>query len=258
VVFNDLTESWPAKHKWSLDYLSNNYGDLEVPVYSSKPAKDNEHQHAPAKTLRLSEYFSLLKSGENDLRMFFYNILKNAPTLMNDFTYPDIGLTFFKRLPVLFAGGKGSTVQMHYDIDYAHLLLCHFGGKKKVLLIPPEQTPYMYKVPYSFSSLFTVDFSKPDFNKYPALKKLNGYSAELHHGDCLYIPPGYWHFIIYEDAGFSMTLRALPTTLKQRFSLLKNIFITRTIDGLMRKIVGQPWNDKNERQAVESTHKNLS
>jgi hypothetical protein len=257
VVFNDLSEHWPAKKKWNLDYLSEHYGELRVPVYSSQPAKDNNHQHAATKTLKLSEYFALLKSGENDLRMFFYNILQNAPTLLDDFKYPDIGLKFFKRLPVLFVGGKGSKVQMHYDIDYAHLLLCHFGGKKKVLLIPPEQTPYMYKVPYSFSSLFAVDFSVPDFEKYPALQKINGYTTELNHGDCLYIPPGYWHYITYEEASFSMTLRAFPRTFQHRLSLMKNIFITRTIDGLMRKIVGQPWNDRNERLAIEKTHKNL-
>lgn len=258
VIFTDLTEHWPARKKWNLDYLSEHHGDLDVPVYSSQPAEDNQHQHAAEKTLKLSEYFSLLKTGEKDLRMFFYNIFKNAPTLLNDFTYPKIGLKFFKRLPVLFVGGKGAKVQMHFDIDYAHLLLCHFGGKKKVLLIPPEQTDYMYKVPYSFSSLFAVDFSQPDFAKYPALQKLNGFTAELNHGDCLYVPPGYWHYVTYEDAGFSMTLRAFPKSLYHRLSLLKNIFITKTIDGVMRKIIGQPWNDRNERLAVKLTHKNLS
>ncbi len=258
VIFSELSESWPAKHKWSFDYLSEHHGDLDVPVYSSQPATGKQHQHAAEKTLKLSEYFSLLQAGENDLRMFFYNILKNAPALIKDFKYPDIGLKFFKRLPVLFVGGKGAKVQMHYDIDYAHLLLCHFGGKKKVLLIPPEQTQYMYKVPYSFSSLFAVDFSKPDFNKYPALQKLDGYTAEQNHGDCLYIPPGYWHYVIYEDAGFSMTLRAFPKSLHHRLSLMKNIFITRTIDGIMRKIVGQPWNDRNERLAIKLTNKNIS
>ena len=258
VIFTQLTESWPARDKWSFDYLSEHHGDLEVPVYSSQPAKDNQHQHAAEKKLKLSEYFSLLNAGENDLRMFFYNILKNAPSLIKDFKYPDIGLKFFKRLPVLFVGGKGAKVQMHYDIDYAHLLLCHFGGKKKVLLIPPEQTPFMYKVPYSFSSLFAVDFSKPDFSKYPALKNLKGYTAELNHGDSLYIPPGYWHYVIYEDAGFSMTLRAFPKSLHHRLSLMKNIFITRTIDGIMRKFIGQPWNDRNERLAIKLTNKNIS
>jgi len=257
VILSNLSHSWPALKKWNFQYLSENYGNLQVPVYNSRAAKNNEHQHAPEKIIPLADYLELLENGENDLRMFFYNILKNAPALIKDFEYPDIGLKFFKRLPVLFVGGKDSTVQMHFDIDYAHLLLCHFGGKKKVLLIPPEQTQYMYRVPYSFSSLFDVDFSNPDFSKYPALKKLSGYTAELNHGDCLYIPPGYWHYVTYVESSFSMTLRAFPKTLKHRTSLFKNIFILRTIDGLMRKIIGQPWNDRNERLAVELTHKKL-
>ena len=54
-----------------------------------------------------------------------------------------------------------------------------------------------------------------------------------------------------------MTLRAIPTSLNKRLTLLKNIFITRTVEGLMRKIFGQKWNDRNERLAVERTNLNL-
>jgi len=250
VVMSKLTEQWPAVDKWNLDYLSSVAGDNIVPVYSSKPAKDNEHQHAAAQHLVLRDYLNLLKQGENDLRMFFYNILNEVPDLLNDFTYPEIGLKFFKRLPVLFVGGRGTKVQMHYDIDLADLILCHFGGTKHVLLIPPEQTQYIYKVPYSFSALHSIDLSRPDYQTYPALK-------ELKPTDCLYIPSGFWHYIIYEDIGFSMTLRAMPTRIGQRLTLLKNVFYTRTIEGIMRKLIGQKWNDRNERLAIEKTHKKL-
>lgn len=257
VVLTDLTKDWPATKKWNFDYLAENHGDLEVPLYSSKPATGKQHQHAAAITMPLKKFFGLIQQGENDLRMFFYNLLENAPALIKDFQYPKIGLPFMKRLPVLFAAGKGAKVQMHYDIDYAHLLLCHFGGKKTVLLIPPEQTSFMYKVPYSFSSLYDVDFSNPNFKKYPALKELNGYKTELKHGDSLYIPPGYWHYITYDEPGFSMTLRSLPRKFSHQLLLLKNIFVTRTVEGLMRKFVGQSWNDRNEALAVKNTHKNL-
>ncbi|MGH1439655.1 MAG: cupin-like domain-containing protein [Cellvibrionaceae bacterium] len=257
VILSDATRDWPAKEKWDIDYLSDVAGDKVVPVYSSRRAEGKSHQHAAAANMKMSEYLKLLKQGENDLRMFFYNILHGAPVLTKDFSYPKIGLWFFKRLPVLFVGGKGARVQMHYDIDLSDLLLCHFGGKKHVLLIPPEQTPYMYKVPYSFSTLYDVDFENPDFTKHPALKHLNAYSAVLNHGDALYIPSGYWHYIIYEDIGFSLTLRSFPSKLLQQLTILKNIFYTRNIEGLMRKLVGQPWNDRNEKLAIEITHKNL-
>jgi hypothetical protein len=56
------------------------------------------------------------------------------PELLKDFEYPDIGLKFFKRLPVLFFGGKGSKVLPHYDMDLADLVHFHFQGTKSVTL----------------------------------------------------------------------------------------------------------------------------
>lgn len=258
VIINELTSDWPARKNWDVQYLIKIAGENTVPVYSSKPATGKQHQHAASAQLKFKDYLNMLENGENDLRMFFYNILKNAPSLNKDFSYPKLGIKFFKRLPVLFIGGKGAKVQMHYDVDLANLLLCHFGGKKKVLLIPPDQSRYIYKVPFSFSALHDVDFSDPDINKYPAIQKLNGYVADLEHGDALFIPSGFWHYIVYEDIGFSLTLRSMPTSWKSRLNLIKNIFITRTIEGMMRKIIGQKWNDRNEMLAVKRTHENLA
>ncbi len=258
VILSDATKNWPAREKWTIDYLIKVAGHKIVPVYSSDTAKGKSHQHAAAAKMKMADYLNMLKNGENNLRMFFYNILHGAPSLLKDFSYPKLGLKFFKRLPVLFVGGRGARVQMHYDIDLAELILCHFGGRKHVLLISPEQTPYMYKVPFSFSALYDIDFENPDFDKYPALKNINAYSALLNHGDALYIPSGYWHYIIYEDIGFSLTLRSFPKKIGQKVTLLKNVFITRTVEGLMRKLVGQPWNDRNERLAVEITNNNFN
>lgn len=257
VVIENLTEDWPARKKWTVNYIKEVAGDCIVPLYDSKPSKDTKHQHAPAIKMKLKKYFEMLEQGENDLRLFFYNILSGVPELVKDFSYPDIGLHFFKKLPVLFAGGKNAKVQMHFDIDLSDIFLCHFGGKKRVLLISPEQTRYMYRVPFSFSSLFDIDFDNPDYEKYPALKNLQGEVAELKHGDVLYIPPGYWHYIVYEDIGFSMSLRAFPRTPKNFLKMINNLFVIRVIEGLMRKIIGQRWNDRNERLAIVNTNKRL-
>ncbi|MCK5647344.1 MAG: cupin-like domain-containing protein [Gammaproteobacteria bacterium] len=257
VVIENLTKDWPARKKWSIDYIKEVAGHNMVSLYDSKPSTDYRHQYDPAAKMQLKNYFAMLEQGENDLRLFFYNILAEAPELVKDFSYPEIGLRFFKKLPVLFAGGKGTKVQMHFDIDYADIFLCHFGGKKRVLLFSPEQTRYMYHVPFSFSSLFDVDFDCPDYEKYPALQYLQGEAAQLNHGDILYIPPGYWHYIVYEDISFSMALRAFPAKPKNIFKMLKNLIFIRSIEGLMRKIAGQPWNDRNERLAVSRTNQRV-
>ncbi len=257
VVMQNITKDWAAKKKWSMEYFESLAADKEVKLYDSKPSKDKKLQHAAEKMMPLKEYFQLLRDGEQDLRMFFFDILREIPTLKNDFTFPEIGLNFFKKLPVMFIAGNKAKVQMHFDIDYADIFLCHFGGKKKVILFPPELTPLMYHVPYSFSSLFAVDYENPDYEKYPALKHLKGFEAELNHGDVLYIPPGWWHYIIYEEIGFSMAIRAFPRDIKNILKMLRNLLWTRTVDGVMRTLYGQKYNDKNEKLAVENTNHNL-
>jgi ribosomal protein L16 Arg81 hydroxylase len=254
LIIKNLSKDWAATQKWSLDYFESLAGEQKVKLYDSKPSKDKKLQHAAETSMPLKEYFSLLKSGEKDLRMFFYNILEEIPALRDDFSFPDMGLKFFEKLPVMFVGGKGAKVQMHFDIDYADIFLCHFGAKKNVMLFSPEQTPNMYHVPYSFSALNTIDFENPDYEKYPALAKLKGLKAELNHGDVLYMPPGWWHYVTYDDISYSMAMRAFPRKIGNLSKMLKNIVWTRTIEGIMRKLLGQKWNDRNEKIAVLKVH----
>ena len=257
VVMEGMTEEWGAYSKWSLEYFESLAGDKQVKLYDSKPSKDKKLQHAAEKSIPMKEYFHLLRSGEKDLRMFFYNILQEAPALKNDFSFPDIGLSFFKKLPVMFLAGKGAKVQMHFDIDYADIFLCHFGAKKHVMLFSPQQTKYMYHVPFSFSALNTVDFENPDYEKYPALDKLQGMKVVLNHGDILYIPPGWWHYITYEDISYSIALRAFPRKLGNLMRMLKNLLWVRSVEGIMRKVFGQRWNDRNERVAMSLTNERV-
>lgn len=257
VVIEDLTYDWPARQKWSVDYFKSAVGETMVPLYDSVRSTGKKHQHAAETTMPLKDYIDLLQAGEKNLRMFFFNLLAGTPSLRQDFEFPDIGLKLFKKLPVLFMAGKGARVQMHFDIDLADILLCHFGGKKRVMLISPEQTRYLYRVPFSFSSLFDIDYDQPDLEKYPALKNIQAEIVELNHGDVLYIPPGYWHYIQYDEISFSMSLRAFPRTPGNFARMLYNLLLIRPVEGFMRRVVGQPWNDRNERRAMSKAHRQL-
>jgi hypothetical protein len=254
VIMKNITKEWPAKEKWSLEYFESLGGDNEVKLYDSKPSTDYKLQHAAETTMPLRKYFEILKRGENDLRIFFFDMLREIPSLKNDFSFPKIGLHWFKKLPVMFIAGNRAKVQMHFDIDYADIFLCHFGGKKKVILFSPDQTPYMYHVPFSFSAYHDVDFENPDYEKYPALKFLKGEEAILEHGDVLYIPPGWWHYIIYEEIGYSMAIRSFPRDLKNVAKMLRNLVWIRSVDGIMRMFLGQKWNDRNTKVALQRTN----
>tara|TARA_R110000868_G_scaffold21614_12_gene89593 strand:- start:16567 stop:17433 length:867 start_codon:yes stop_codon:yes gene_type:complete len=255
VLIENLTFDWPARKYWNIDYIQERAGEQIVPLYNNVPTKGKQNSAAPAMEMKLYDYLEILKNQPTDLRIFFYNILDKMPELIKDIRYPDIGLKFFKRLPVMFFGGKGSVVLPHYDMDLSDLLHFHFHGHKSVLLFPPEQTKYLYKVPFSVHNLESINMDEPDFEKYPALKKAEGLYIEMKHGDALYMPSGYWHYIKYMDGGFSITLRALPKHPKLLAKTLGNLFFMRPFENTMRKIWGQKWVDFKEKRMLIKTNK---
>ena len=257
VLITGLTKNWRAYEKWTLDYIQERAGEQTVPLYDNEPAKGSENVYAPKKEMKLADYIEILKTQPTDLRIFFYEILKKMPELLNDFEYPDIGLKFFKKLPALFFGGGKSKVFMHYDIDLPDSMHFHFDGHKSVTLFSPEQTKYLYRVPYSIHNLEAIDMDNPDFTKYPALKYAQGIQADMKHGDALYMPSGYWHYIKYLDGGFSMTLRALPRKPARFLNMLSNVLIMRNFDNFTRKYWGQKWLDYKDELAVKRSEKHL-
>jgi len=257
VVIERFVEDWPAFTKWNLDYMANVAGEKTVPLYDNRPVNHKDGFNEPHSKMKMSEYVDLLKREPTKYRIFLWNILKEVPQLQRDYSYPDFGLRLMKGLPMLFFGGKDSYTFMHYDIDLANIFHFHFHGKKKVILFDQNQNDYLYKIPYSLITREDIDFHNPDFQKWPALRQAEGYVAHLEHGNMLYMPEGYWHYMRYLSPGFSMSLRAIPRNPKNLAKAIYNIGIMRYFDQLMRKLKGQEWIDWKNKQAVIRTNRML-
>ena len=258
VVIEKLTKDWPAYTKWNLEYIKSIAGDKTVPLYDDRPVSYKDGFNEAHAKMKMSDYIDLLQSKPTNYRIFLYNLMKEVPTLQNDFKWPKIGLKLIKQLPMLFFGGENSKVFMHYDIDYSNILHFHFHGKKQCILFSQEATPYLYKIPHSLISREDIDFENPDFEKFPALKKAKGFICNLNHGEMLYMPEGYWHYMKYVTPGFSMSLRALPKKPRHLFKAVYNVFIMRHFDNFMRKRKGQAWIDYKNEKAIIDTHKNIA
>lgn len=255
VVIEKLIKDWPAYKKWNLDYIKKVAGDKIVPLYDDRPISSKYKFNEPHTEMKMADYIDLLKSKPTNYRIFLYHLLKEVPSLQRDFKFPGIGLRFIKQLPMLFFGGESSKVFMHYDIDYANILHLHFHGKKQCILFPPSQSRNLYKVPHALIAREDIDFNNPDYEKFPVLRKAQGYITELNHGETLYMPEGYWHHMTYLTAGFSMSLRATPRTLTNFSKAVYNVIFMRHFDNYMRKIKGQKWIDYKNEQALKRTHK---
>lgn len=257
VVIEKAIAGWPAYDKWNLEYIREVAGDKTVPLYDDRPVDHKEGFNEPHARMRMADYIDLLKSEPTRYRIFLWNILKEVPELQSDFEYPDFGLRLMKGLPMLFFGGEDSYTFMHYDIDLANIFHFHFEGKKECILFSQTENKFLYKVPHSLITHERIDFSAPDLTQWPALRYVSGYRAELRHGEVLYIPEGYWHYMRYITPGFSMSLRAIARNPKNLSKALYNIFIMRHYDNLMRRIKGQNWIDWKNQRAIERTHMRL-
>ena len=132
----------------------------------------------------------------------------------------------------MFFGGKDSITPLHFDIDCPSNFLTQFHTRKKVLLFDKDQSKYLYHQPFTVQS--QVDLHNPDYERFPALRKAEGIEAILEHGDTIYIPPHWWHYIEYVDSGFSLALRA-HNSIANKFVAVRNLVQHSVIDKGMNK-----------------------
>ena len=257
VVLEQAIADWPAFTKWNLDYMKEVAGDITVPLYDNRPVQHKDGFNEPHAKMKMADYVDLLKKEPTKYRIFLWNILKEVPALQKDYVFPDFGLRLLKGLPMLFFGGRDSYTFMHYDIDLANIFHFHFDGEKEVVLFPQSETKKLYKVPHSLITHESIDFSNPDYQKWPALRHANGFKTTLKHGEVLYMPEGFWHYMKYITPGFSMSLRALARNPKNLGKAFYNILIMRHYDILMRKLKGQDWIDAKNIRAITDTNKNV-
>lgn len=246
VVFRDLIDAWPAKTKWSIEFFKDKYGHLDVPVVSNNYSKPGKGYMTPDMVIPLREYLERIEQGPTELRLFLFNIFTHAPELRQDFFIPTIMDGFIREFPFMFFGGKGSKVALHYDIDLSHVFLNQFHGRKRVVLFAPDQSKYIYQHPFTVASY--VDVNNPDYEKYPALRKVVGYETVLEPGETVFMPSGYWHYIEYTDGGYSMSLRANESYVRRAKGLF-NIARHYVVDRGLNKIMGDDWRKMKEGMA---------
>lgn len=231
VVFGDLTKRWPAVSAWNTDYFAQQISDINVPIYSADQSVNTKHSSKPVMDLSLKEYFKDHIHQNKDFRVSRLP-LSSVKMLAEDFNYPRLGLNFNTSLSSFSFGGKGAVEPMIQASDIVQTVHCHFGEPVSLLLIPASQTQYMYKVGRTRSSISSIDFNKPHFEKFPALTKLFGYVAELEHGDAIYIPAGFWYCTAYHGAGVKLSLKVVGGSFSQYTESIKESFLNKLMNPL--------------------------
>lgn len=259
VVIRNMARKWPAYQKWTMDYMKEMVGDIEVPLYDSSKADPAAPINTAAAKMKFTEYIDLIKETPTDLRIFFFDPIKAAPQLLNDYIFPkDLMGGFLDKYPSMFFGGKGSVTFMHFDIDMSHIFHTHFNGRKHILLFDYKWKERLYKLPFATYALEDYDIEHPDFEKFPALDGIEGIECYLEHGDTLFMPTGWWHWMKYLDGSFSISLRAWDKSWAVKAHSLWNLTAQRGFDNFMKSRFKGKYMDWKEKKAIERAHRALA
>lgn len=259
LVIKNMARQWPAYKKWTLDYMKQAVGNVEVPLYDSSKADPAAPINASAAKMKFSDYIDLIEREPTDLRIFLFDPIKHAPQLLDDYVFPkDLMGGFLDKYPNMFFGGKGSETFLHFDIDMAHIFHTHFNGGKHILLFDYKWKERLYQIPFATYALEDYDIANPDFDKFPALDGVEGIECYLEHGDTLFMPTGWWHWMKYLDGSFSISLRAWDKSWAVKAHSLWNLTVQRQFDNFMKRRYKNRYMDWKEKKAIERANKALA
>lgn len=255
VLIKGLAANTVAGKKWSVKYFRETMGNHMVAVYDNRNANSSASAFtAPDMQMRFSDYLDMINQPKHtDLRIFLFNMFRLNPGLKDDFPCPDIFAGSLDKIGHMFFGGKDTAARMHYDMDMSNVLHTHFGGRKRVVLVAPEYSELLYRLPFNTYSL--VDVHNPDYKNYPALQLVKGYDFILEPGDSLFMPGGYWHHMTYLGGGFSISYRKIANTLALRAQGLSYLLVSLPLDKLTNRLFGPWWLETKKRIAARRAYR---
>jgi len=244
IIRNFYGKDAPLYTKWSFDYFDKELGDLDVGIFDDETSdRDDSKSYKNADmTMKFGEYLNLLQSEPTQKRIFLFNIFKYLPSMKKDISYPDLGVSFIKKLPFVFFGGKGAITRIHQDMDMSNVFLTELKGRKRVVLFDPNYSDLLYRYPFGVHS--SIDPDKPDYERFPGLDKVKGYTCEIGARDTLFMPSAYWHHIEYLEGSFGVAVRSLSPTRKLRG--LYNVAVLTHLDEVLLFLLGEKWYKKKD------------
>lgn len=211
VIVSGAMEGWPARERWTNDYLTEKVGARTV-----RPSKAHAGTHLynarnrisdTASPMKLAEYIDLLAGGaisDGQLYITQFPIKTELPELWPDVRFP-LFVDEDKYVAVNFWFGPGNNVTpLHYDL--ANNFLTQIRGRKHVILCPPREIARLYPFPigYQGNHISQVNVASPDLTQFPAWADADRALLELGPGDMLFIPVYWWHAVWGIDQNMSI------------------------------------------------------
>lgn len=229
VLIAGAMRDWQILTDWTPEFFARHYGSVEVNVTRCRSTTDTCR-------MRLGDYLEYVKTTQ-DHDPYYLSAWKfehDAPELLQQYTAPECFYSWHTRLPQqirpvwrwLFIGGANTGTKMHLDVLMTSAWNGVISGRKRWLFYPPDQRDQVYDG--------NVDAFHPDLQQYPLYADARPLACEQEAGDIVFTPTGWYHQVINEQPGISITENFINETnahavmkcilhssdlIKQRFNL---------------------------------------
>lgn len=251
VLVTDATDSWPARSKWTFDYLKSAYGSDFV---SASLGICSEY----GKTTKLGDFIDYLDKPTGDLPGFWvatkdwkplrtppesagalhylldWNAYQRHPELFDDIKpaayfvadweatlSPSLREVFEwtndREYSAIYIGPAGTFSHLHQDFGDTHACLTQIQGRKQVLLCSPGDGQVLHDQ--------NVDPEQIDAGEAAGLDAVTSYEGVIEPGDVLFIPPNWWHCV-----------RALDKSITVSHNFFNDCNFNQHMGGILRKL----------------------
>lgn len=219
VLLTEVANTWPSRHKWTVDQLLSNYGDATFRISQRSSKKI---------TMKLKDYVSYMKCqhDEDPLYIFDDKFGEAAPALLQDYCMPSLFqedffdvLDYDQRPPFrwLIIGPERSGASWHVDPGLTsawNTLLC---GRKRWALYPPGRVPVGVTVHVNEDD-GDVNIESPSslqwwLDVYPLLTDQDKpLECTQLPGETIFVPSGWWHCVLNLDTTIAVTQNFVNTS----------------------------------------------
>lgn len=210
VIFTGLMEDWPALGRWNPQYFKTKYGDILVEVMAGR-SQDPRYEYnsqTHRREVRFADYIDMVTSaGEsNDVYLVSNNAFFRRPEtqpLLEDIRFFEEHLDPKKSAGGvhLWFGPAGTVTPLHHDT--MNIIMAQVYGRKRIILISPDQTHRLYNEVSVFSE---VDCENPDYERHPDFREVKQLQVVLEPGEALFLPVGWWHHVRALDVSITLSL----------------------------------------------------
>jgi lysine-specific demethylase 8 len=208
LLMRRMMETWPAKEKWTFEFFSELSCDENVHLEEGNVMQ----QQTQFRKASFREYLANLMDEapvENGYGakayLSLFNIFAAFPQLQSDVDFSVLNRYKVKHTVAGWIGPAGTVTGFH--IDWGDNILAQVQGRKQIRLVPPAQSAFMYKSKKfdQGTTISEVDADHYDAVRFPLFAKATPVTFNLHPGEMLFIPRGWWHHVRSLDRSISVS-----------------------------------------------------